>query len=122
MKISRFRIGVVSVVTLICLSLAALAFAATTKATIKATRVNSHHAAVDITVTPLKCGANQSVKLYRTGWKNAKTVQLNSAGKFSHTYYVPKKTVTFTVNYAKRRVGHHPHFTTCSHDSASDSD
>ena len=121
MKITRFRIAVVSLVAALCLAVSGVAFGATTHATIKATRTNPTHARVNITVKPTKCGSLQKVLLKRTGWAKAKTVRLNAAGKFSKIYAVPRGTkVTFKVIYKSRRVGHHPNFTTCS--AARDSD
>jgi hypothetical protein len=122
MKITKLRLAVVAIVAALCLAVAGVAFGATTKASIKATRTNPTHAKVTITVKPTKCGALQKVLLKRTGWAKAKTVKLSASGKFSKVYAVPKKTVTFTVVYKARRVGHHPSFTTCSKASDKDKD
>ncbi|MFN2544509.1 MAG: hypothetical protein ABR600_08055 [Actinomycetota bacterium] len=119
MRISRFRIGVVSLVALVCLGVAAWALAATTDVRVTATRVNAKHAQVDIKIKPVKCGADQKVLLSRTGWKKSKPILLDGTGSYNHVFKVPKKKVTFKVFYSARKVGHHPHFTTCSADKDS---
>ncbi|MFN2544510.1 MAG: hypothetical protein ABR600_08060 [Actinomycetota bacterium] len=113
MRKSRFRIGVVSVIAVLCLSLAgmALAASASTKLSLSAKRTGGK-VAVTIKVSPKQCGANQGVSL-KWGSHKAVNVKLDAKGHFSHKYAAPKGT-KFTASYKARRVGHHPNFTTCS--------